>query len=71
MMKPYQKRLDKERSYTEREQLRQVQEGQLRKYYANGGDMQNYSMIGKITGLSPTEADEMAKRLGLVHTREP
>jgi hypothetical protein len=68
--KAYQKRIAKERSYAEREKLRQAQEDQLRQYYRNGGDMQNYSLIGKITGLSPTEADDMAKRLDLLHTRE-
>ena len=69
-MKPYQKRIAKERSYAEREKLRQVQEDQLRQYYRNGGDMQNYALIGQITGLSPTDADAIAKRLGLLHTRE-
>jgi hypothetical protein len=69
-MKPYEKRIAKERSYAEREKLRQAQEDQLRQYYRNGGDMQNYALIGKITGLSPTEADDMAKRLGLIHTKD-
>jgi hypothetical protein len=38
-------------------------------YYNNGGDMRDYHRISQF-GLSPQEADEIAKRRGWDHTRE-
>jgi hypothetical protein len=42
----------------------------LESYYANGGDMQDYQRIGQATGLSPRDADAIAKRRGWLHTNE-
>jgi hypothetical protein len=60
----------KKRPYAARRKLAEDRDTLLRQYYRNGGDMQDYERIRYATGFSAQEADEAAKRLGLVSTKE-
>jgi hypothetical protein len=60
----------KKRPWAARQKLAEDRDTLLRQYYRNGGNMQDYERIRSITGLLPQEADEAAKRLGLLSTKE-
>ena len=60
----------RKRPYAARQKLAEDRDTLLRQYYRNGGDMRDYERIRKSTGLLPQEADEAAKRLGLLCTKE-
>ena len=54
----------------ERYSLKEAREALLAAYYHSNGNMQDYQRIAQATGLSPTEADEIARRRGWLHTKE-